>query len=1750
MQFVFEHDGGQSELHLRIRRPAATVGDLAVALGLPPGPGLVIGRRVAAPDLTLDSAGARQAVCVRAPADGDVGPAPTVPPSLTLVLLGGLVAGPSWPLAVGETSIGRDPGNDVVIRHATVSSRHCTLTVEASGQVTVTDLGSRNGTWSQGAPVSGRRQLGPGAVLRLGGVLVSVVAADGEPSVDIDPSRTKVRSSGTVAFNRPPRPASPPSPPPLRPPSAPASPTPAPLSLVALVAPLGFAAVMVAVLGRLVYALFALLGPVMALGTWLEARRRNHRTSKRQSRRLAVEIDELRAGAEGALRAELSRLHADRPHPGLLLRRAAAPSVRLWERRAHHPDFLHLHAGTGDLTWKPPLAEGGRSHPASVDEALAGVSTLGDAPWPVDLSDGGVVGIVGDRAAVLAVARSLVCQAATQSGPADLAVAILTDPERGPDWDWAKWLPHTLGAAAGDRLLASDAEASDCLVRSLLAAVNDPAPVTMVVIDADGLVEGRGSPARSLLRGDAGPVAGMVLAPSAHRLPAVCSTVVELRGPDGECALLRPQRGEAMGPFLAAGVEEPVARSWARQLARFDDPEAAVGGHGPPRSVALSSLLGFDAFDPLAVAKAWREGVGERRAVATPIGVSAHAIVTLDLDASRHVRVVGASGSGRTELLLAVVAGLAIREAPDGLNLVLLDAAGRGSFSECARLPHVVGVAGDAAASAALPLVQEELARREEQRLEGGSAAAPARLVVVVNDLPALARLSPDAADILDNVAARGPSVGVHMAVTEDETDASSPVSAGATIYLERDGRGTVAVGGPATAFQAAGVTGRATDECNGVDLAPFVFAASADFPPAAQAGEVADTELAHLVAGARAAFAAEDLPSPRQLWSGPPATTGGGRVVALTDLLGIDDVEAIDPGRTWRRAATEAERLRVPMGTTPDGKPLLLDLKESALGGMGPHGLVVGATGSGKSELLRSLVIALAVTHHPDQLNFVLVDFKGGATFAAMAELPHVAGMITNLEDDVALVDRMHDALFGEQRRRQERLRQAGNLASVRDHEQLRSAGADLEPLPSLLVIVDEFAELLAARPDFIDLFVAVGRVGRSLGMHLLLASQRVDEGRLRGLESHLSYRIGLRTFSAVESRAVIGATDAYQLPSAPGGGYLKVADTAPQRFHAAFTSSPCRRPGRGTASVPRRQDTVADAAVSRLRPGAERAHQVWLPPLEPTIALDRVLPPLADDPERGLVARGWPGVGRLAVPVGLVDKPRDQAQHLLVVDLAGAEGNLAVVGAPQSGKSTLLRTLLTALFVTHAPSEAQAYCLDFGGGGLLALAQAPHVGAVAGRLEREWSRRVVSEVEAVLARRERLFQERGIDSVATFRALRAAGRLHEEEHGDVFLVIDNWPAVRQEWETLEATVADIAARGLGFGVHVVVTANHWMELRHLKDSLGGRLELRLNQPVDSAVDRRKAANVPSGAPGRGLTSDGLHFQACLPRLDGRQSADGLPATSADLVARLRASWSGPEAPPVRLLPAVVPFTDLPGPSSGGERGVPVGIAERDLAPVYVDLAGADPHFLVFGDGGSGKTGFLKTFLTGLIGQSPPEQASVLVVDYRRGLLDAVHPGHLFGYAGAAPAAAAEVARLREVLVGRLPGPEVPAHQLRARSWWRGPEMYVVVDDYDLVVTPGSNPLSPLLDLLAHGRDLGLHVVLARRVAGASRAMFEPVLQRLKELASPGLILSGDGQEGPLLGPHRSSEQVPGRGLLVRRKHPPVLVQAAWAPV
>ena len=527
---------------------------------------------------------------------------------------------------------------------------------------------------------------------------------------------------------------------------------------------------------------------------------------------------------------------------------------------------------------------------------------------------------------------------------------------------------------------------------------------------------------------------------------------------------------------------------------------------------------------------------------------------------------------------------------------------------------------------------------------------------------------------------------------------------------------------------------------------------------------------------------------TPLYAGEGPAREDALTKSTELTDLLGIGDVHQLDLGRTWRPRPPR-DRLRVPIGVGADGVSINLDIKESAQQGMGPHGLVIGATGSGKSELLRTLVLGLAMTHSPEILNFVLVDFKGGATFAGMAGMPHVSAIITNLADELTLVDRMQDALAGEMTRRQELLRASGNYASLRDYEKDRTSGdrPDLAPLPSLLIVCDEFTELLSAKPEFVDLFVAIGRLGRSLGIHLLLASQRLEEGRLRGLDSHLSYRIGLRTFSASESRSVIGVGDAYELPAVPGLGFLKPDQSSLLRFKAAYVSGPPRtvaRAGGGhsgsarrealpfvpgevvsrleqeqeaasraaqevAAAVPAEKRTVFDIAVVAMTGHGPAAHRVWLPPLDVPDTFDQMMPDLAVDPDLGLVSRTWRSRGPLRFPLGTVDMPREQKREVLRADLSGAAGHVAVVGSPRTGKSTLLRGIVTGLALTHTPREVQFYVLDFGGGTFTGLRDLPHIAGIGTRSEPDVVTRIAAEVAGIVDSREQFFRANGVDTM-----------------------------------------------------------------------------------------------------------------------------------------------------------------------------------------------------------------------------------------------------------------------------------------------------------------------------------------------------------------------------------------------------------------
>ena len=932
-----------------------------------------------------------------------------------------------------------------------------------------------------------------------------------------------------------------------------------------------------------------------------------------------------------------------------------------------------------------------------------------------------------------------------------------------------------------------------------------------------------------------------------------------------------------------------------------------------------------------------------------------------------------------------------------------------------------------------------------------------------------------------------------------------------------------------------------------------------------------------------------------------PVGRSDESRQMDLMELVGIGDIRDFDPEKQWRRREGR-ERLAAPFGVTPEGQPVVLDIKESSQQGMGPHGLLIGATGSGKSEVLRTLVLALALTHSPEQLNLVLVDFKGGATFAGMSDLPHVSAMISNLESELSLVDRMQDALQGEMVRRQEVLREAGNYANVSEYEADRIAGKhEFPPLPALFIVLDEFTEMLMAKPEFGEVFIMIGRLGRSLSVHLLLASQKMDLGKARGLESHLSYRIALKTFTENDSREVLGIPDAAKLPPLPGSGFLKAGGDGLVRFRASYVAAP--PPARTLASISEastagapsapieilpftvapvitREDTLGDKeeevdqnqeivlagdevwadmsemdiAVAKMKGKGYPAHQVWLPPLETPDTFATLMPDLRPDPELGFVSRAWRESGTLRVPLGTVDLPLEQRRETLVLDLSGAGGNFAIVGGPQTGKSTALRTIVQALSLTYTPQEVQFYVMDFGGGTFAGFAGAPHVAGVATRDTTEVRTRMLAEIAAIMDDRERYFGKNAIDSMDTYRRGRLEGR-YDDGYGDVFLVVDGWGALRSEFDSLDREVTTMMSRGLSLGVHLIVSASRWMDFRsEAQDLFGSRLELHTANPKESIVNREGASRIPKGRPGRGIDMAGHDMMIGLPRADAEQDPTTVSQGVAYTIKKIREHLVAGEGPKLRLLPEKITVEEILAqlpeqqilPTGGGD--MILGVEESRLGPLVFNTR-AESHLYLFGDSKTGKSTFLRSIMQEITRLYTPDQAKIIAIDMRRSLMSDVPKEYTLRYITNHEAAMKDLRDTAGFLRGRLPGSDVTAEQIRERSWWSGPEFWVLVDDYDLAVTMSGNPIAELIDLLPQASDIGLHVVLTRRMGGAARATFEKVLQMMGDLAVTGILLSGNPSEGAIINGVKPRRAIPGRAQVVHRDLGVVSAQMASTP-
>ena len=1263
MQIIYRSTEGDRELDVALRNPDATLGDLVRAARGRPVESVLVNDRVVPASCLISDSGLHDGAYLVVPPAPPYRAGASALPSLELVVVAGPSAGLAFPLRSGRSSIGRHSANTVVLTHTSVSRRHCDLDVDPDGRARIVDCDATNRTVVNGVMVPSREsiELAPGAVVEIGAfaVMVRFSTNDDRPRGG-DVSR-HTGHTGTMTFNRPPRTAVAPSSGRLVVPTEPSEATRPDFNLTTIFGPLVLAAVLIGVTRDLRFALFALLSPILALGMWAESRRRVTKKNREAQTKYRSELRELRREIEAANATDTARLWARCPDPAEVLRRAALPSIRLWERRRRHNDFLSLFVGIADIEWRPQLQGASATLTPRVAE-LPEACFLRSAPATAELANGGVVGVVGNRASALALARSLVCQAAVHHGPADLTIGVVVDVGRGPEWDWAKWLPHTqnTGGAAGARWLGEGRDQCD----ELLEQMGDGAGAETIlsVIDSDTFTEGKDAPARTLLRNDrhayAGPnppparVSGIVIASTADRLPAMCNTVIEMRNGDARAVIRLPDEGREIDDVLSAGLTVAQARSCARNLARFEDPELHLPGGDLPDLVRLLPLLGLPTVDAESVRKKWRGGRPAAHPVA-PLGVTDKGVFTLDLvDDGPHGLVGGMTGSGKSEMLRTLVASLATGTDPRHLTFVLIDYKGGAAFDECSRLPHTVGMVtdlDDQLSERALQALNAELHYRERQLrdtgadniqdyLKLGRAEPMPRLVVVVDEFATLAKELPEFMTSLVGIAQRGRSLGVHMILAtqrpsgvvnddirantslkvalrvEDAADSIDVINVrdAAEINRSRKGRAYVRLGPSELIPIQTAMINCVTEEDTDIPVAvtAFTFGPAQEQPadpvvPDGQGGppdpNASPTDLARLVDVIIEATALEEIPAPRRPWPEPLPPR-----IALGELLGASE-SGDRPVAVVAQADDPRRQTQYPVGW---------DVGEGNLS-------LFGIPGSGTTTTLASIALSLAFVHSPDEFEFQVFDF-GVGDLAALEPLPHTGTVV----------------LAGDRERQMRLMR---HLIAELGRRRLGGAAARSR---RVVVLVDNFAAMRAAYTDVegLELMEQLARVvadGQSVGISFAMSADRLNTvpGAFSAPQQWL--------FRLADAYDYVSAgVDRKNLPAKTAGRAV-VAQTG---LHIQV--------GIPTPSL---ADAVAEIA-GRL-PDAQRvATTIGVLPREVSLADLDAAAELSGDL--------W------IIPIGMAES------NLSVAALQLYEGEHALIAGPaRSGKSTTLWTLAEAL-------------------------------------------------------------------------------------------------------------------------------------------------------------------------------------------------------------------------------------------------------------------------------------------------------------------------------------------------------------------------------------------------------------------------------------------------------------------------------------
>ncbi|GGA19271.1 type VII secretion protein EssC [Psychrobacillus lasiicapitis] len=691
---------------------------------------------------------------------------------------------------------------------------------------------------------------------------------------------------------------------------------------------------------------------------------------------------------------------------------------------------------------------------------------------------------------------------------------------------------------------------------------------------------------------------------------------------------------------------------------------------------------------------------------------------------------------------------------------------------------------------------------------------------------------------------------------------------------------------------------------------------------------------------------------------------------VSFLEMFGVRDVADVPISRNWTMNES-AKSLAVPIGFKGKDELVQLNLHEKA---HGPHGLLAGTTGSGKSEFLQTYILSLAVHFHPHEVAFLLIDYKGGGMAQPFRQIPHLLGTITNIEGSKNFSMRALASINSELKRRQ-RLFDQYTVTHIDDYTTLYKTGKAAEPLPHLFLISDEFAELKSEEPEFIRELVSTARIGRSLGVHLILATQKPGGIIDDQIWSNARFRVALKVQDASDSKEILKNSDAASI-TVTGRGYLQVGNNEVyELFQSAWSGAAYME------EVLEGEDDVAIVTDLGLYPlsgiaingkkkssGVTEIEAVTAKIAETTATLNIQklaspwLPPLALRMEKQVTTVPL----QKGVPIGVIDEPEKQSQTQMNYDWS-KDGNLGVFGSSGYGKSYTLLTALLGIAEQLRPSEANFYILDYGNGSLLPLKQLPQTAdyfTIDEELKRE---KLIKRIKDEIAKRKIVFQQREVSNIHMYN------KLSEQKLPFIYLVVDNYDIVREEMEELESQLIQFGRDGQSLGIYLFIAATR---VQSVRQSLMNNLKTKVvHYLLDATEAFTVIGRVPFNLepfPGRAILKkeDAYFTQIYLPS-KGADDFEVLESMKRNIQA-LQDKYRGEVLPsPIAMLPlelTSIHFAAYLEPKLK-DGLVPIGLDEETVLPISIDFK-KNRHCLLVGQVQRGKTNTLKWMLTTLMEQ------------------------------------------------------------------------------------------------------------------------------------------------------------------------------------